>query len=142
MVGNNPEAELASVKTELRLISKSLDEVKAALHEMSNLGGVLTQIASNQKAYEQKVLEVGTRLDTLESRQNANTAFLNKIRGSVTTSAWIARAVQAALIGAVGWIYTTMADTREQVIETAHHVQFLEREHQQIIQELAKEARK
>ena len=63
MVGNNPEAELASVKTELRLISKSLDEVKAALHEMGNLGGVLTQLASNQKAYEQKFLEMGTRLD-------------------------------------------------------------------------------
>lgn len=136
-----PEVELSAVKTELRLISKSLDEVKAALHDMGSLATTINQIAASQRVYEQKFVDVDTRLDTLEARQTNNTAFLNKIRGSVTTSAWIARAVQAALIGVVGYMYTTMMDTREQMLTMSHQVQFLERENQQIIEELTKRAR-
>ena len=133
---NKPEVELAAVKTELRLIAKSLDEVKATLREVSNLGTTINQIATNQKTYEQKFADVDARLGTLEARQTNNTAFLNKIRGSVTTSAWIVRAVEAALIGAVGYMYTTVMDTRDQVMAVSHQVQYLEREHQQVLKEL------
>lgn len=133
---NKPEVELAAVKTELRLIAKSLDEVKAALREMSSLGTTINQIATNQRTYEQKFVDVDARLGTLETRQANNTAFLNKIRGSVTTSAWIVRAVEAALIGAVGYMYTTVMDTRDQVLAVTHQVQYLEREHQQVLKEL------
>ncbi len=133
---NKPEVELAAVKTELRLIAKSLDEVKAALRDMSSLGATINQIATNQKTYEQKFADVDGRLGTLEARQANNTAFLNKIRGSVTTSAWIVRAVEAALIGAVGYMYTTVMDTRDQVLAVSHQVQYLEREHQQVLKEL------
>lgn len=133
---NKPEVELAAVKTELRLIAKSLDEVKAALRDMSSLGTTINQIATNQRTYEQKFVDVDSRLGTLEQRQANNTAFLNKIRGSVTTSAWIVRAVEAALIGAVGYMYTTVMDTREQVLVMSNQLQYLEREHQQVLKEL------
>ncbi len=136
-----PEVELAAVKTELRLIAKTLDEVKASLREVSTLSTTLNQIATSQKNYEQKFSDVDSRLGELEVRQANNTAFLNKIRGSITTSAWIVRAIEAALIGAVGYMYTTLVDTREQVITTVHQVQYLEREHQQIIKELARSAK-
>ena len=136
-----PEVELAAVKTELRLIAKTLDEVKASLREVSTLSTTLNQIASSQKSYEQKFNDVDSRLGDLEARQANNTAFLNKIRGSITTSAWIVRAIEAALIGAVGYMYTTIVDTREQVVTTVHQVQYLEREHQQIIKELARSAK-
>ncbi|WP_322152296.1 hypothetical protein [Paratractidigestivibacter sp.] len=136
-----PEVELAAVKTELRLIAKTLDEVKASLREVSTLSTTLNQIATSQKSYEQKFQDVDTRLGDLESRQASNTAFLNKIRGSVTTSAWIVRAVEAALIGAVGYMYTTVMDTREQVLTVNNQVQYLEREHQQIIKELSRAAK-
>ena len=136
-----PEVELAAVKTELRLIAKTLDEVKASLREVSTLSTTLNQIATSQKSYEQKFNDVDSRLGDLEARQANNTAFLNKIRGSITTSAWIVRAIEAALIGAVGYMYTTIVDTREQVVTTVHQVQYLEREHQQIIKELARSAK-
>lgn len=136
-----PEVELAAVKTELRLIAKTLDEVKASLREVSTLSTTLNQIATSQKNYEQKFNDVDSRLGDLEARQANNTAFLNKIRGSITTSAWIVRAIEAALIGAVGYMYTTIVDTREQVVTTVHQVQYLEREHQQIIKELARSAK-
>lgn len=135
-----PEVELATLKSELHSVAKSLDEVKATLHEMNNFGKLLTQITADLRVYGEKFGEVDGRLDTLESRQTSNTAFLNKIRGSVTTSAWVARAIQAFLIAGVGWLYTSMVDTREKMIDVQHQVQFLQRENQQILQEIAKRA--
>lgn len=138
----SPEVELAAVKAELRNVIKSLDEVKAVLAEMRNFGHTLTQIAAEQKAIEKQTKEMDERIDSLEARQTNNTAFLNKLRGSITTGAWVARIVQALLIAAIGWLYTTMMTTRDQVTEVQHQVKFLERDNQQIIQELIKPGQK
>lgn len=133
-----PEFKMGELEAELRGVTKTLDEIKATLHEMNRFSSLLTEIAADQKNFAKKFEEVDGRIDDIEQRQSGNTAFLNKLRGSLTTSSWVARIVQALLVAGIGWLYTTIMDTRDQIQEVAHQVKFLERDNQQIIQELAR----
>lgn len=133
-----PEFKMGELEAELRGVTKTLDEIKATLHEMNRFSSLLTEIAADQKNFAKKFEEVDERIDDIEQRQSGNTAFLNKLRGSMTTTAWVARIVQALLVAGIGWLYTTIMDTRDQIQEVAHQVKFLERDNQQIIQELAR----
>ena len=124
-----PRVELAALKVQLKNIQDTINEVKVAVTDIVQISKSVAMMEVRQQAHDDKIDEIQKRVEAL-------TAYLNKLRGGVSLSVTLMTLVQAAVLAGASWLLTSVIDAREEVSILKQHVQYVEAEHDRVIRAL------
>lgn len=134
MVQDDPRIEISAIKTQLNSIQKSIDEVKLTVTHMAEVGTSVAVMEKQQTTHSDKLRELSDRVDHVENRLTANSAYLNKLKGGIGLAMTLMTLIQGSVLAGAGWLLSTVIDAQEQLTSVQKSMHYIEIEQSRIIQ--------